>query len=93
METNGIRVDVILVDAEKDKKLSKLKQYILALVKGLQTNPPAMIKKIAGLVSVSLVLLIFNINHNQYVIWNTIYFFSIACMILFTFVIFKDFNG
>lgn len=43
---------MILVDAEKDKKLSMLKQYIVALVKGLNTNPPAMIKKIAGLVSV-----------------------------------------
>ncbi|KAH6833516.1 Mitogen activated protein kinase kinase like protein [Perilla frutescens var. hirtella] len=51
LETNGLKVDVILVDAEKDKKLSRLKQYIVALVKGLNTNPAAMIKKIAGLVS------------------------------------------
>ncbi|XP_057792364.1 serine/threonine-protein kinase EDR1-like isoform X2 [Salvia miltiorrhiza] len=51
LETNGFKVDIILVDAEKDKKLSKLKQYIVALVKGLHANPPAMIKKIAGLVS------------------------------------------
>ncbi|KAG2712537.1 hypothetical protein I3843_04G122700 [Carya illinoinensis] len=36
---------------EKDKKLSMLKQLIAALVKGLSSNPHAMIKKIAGLVS------------------------------------------
>lgn len=48
-----MKVDVIFVDAEKDRKLSMLKQYIEALVKGLNTNPAAMIKKIAGLVSVS----------------------------------------
>lgn len=53
LDTNGLKVDAILVDSEKDKKLSMLKQYIVALVKGLNTNPPAMIKKIAGLVSVS----------------------------------------
>ncbi|KAK6917914.1 hypothetical protein RJ641_016336, partial [Dillenia turbinata] len=47
----GFRADVILVDAEKDKKLSMLKQLIVALVKGLHSNPAAMIKKIAGLVS------------------------------------------
>ncbi|KAJ0053237.1 hypothetical protein Pint_02419 [Pistacia integerrima] len=47
----GYKADIILVDAEKDKKLSMLKQLILALVKGLNSNPAAMIKKIAGLVS------------------------------------------
>ncbi|XP_028807674.1 probable serine/threonine-protein kinase SIS8 isoform X1 [Neltuma alba] len=47
----GLKADVILVDAEKDKKLSMLKQLIVALVKGLSSNPPVMIKKIAGLVS------------------------------------------
>ncbi|XP_022750799.1 serine/threonine-protein kinase EDR1-like isoform X2 [Durio zibethinus] len=47
----GYRADIILVDAEKDKKLSMLKQLIMALVKGLNSNPAAMIKKIAGLVS------------------------------------------
>ncbi|XP_021273876.1 serine/threonine-protein kinase EDR1-like isoform X5 [Herrania umbratica] len=47
----GYRADIILVDFEKDKKLSMLKQLIAALVKGLNSNPPAMIKKIAGLVS------------------------------------------
>ncbi|XVF58590.1 hypothetical protein PTKIN_Ptkin07bG0078400 [Pterospermum kingtungense] len=47
----GYRADIILVDAEKDKKLSMLKQLIVALVKGLNSNPAAMIKKIAGLVS------------------------------------------
>ncbi|KAA8526288.1 hypothetical protein F0562_008509 [Nyssa sinensis] len=47
----GFRADIIVVDTEKDKKLSMLKQLILALVKGLNSNPAAMIKKIAGLVS------------------------------------------
>ncbi|KAL5797393.1 hypothetical protein ACOSQ2_002213 [Xanthoceras sorbifolium] len=47
----GFKADIILVDAEKDKKLSMLKQLIVALVKGLSSNPAAMIKKIAGLVS------------------------------------------
>lgn len=48
----GLKADIILVDAEKDKKLSKLKQLIVALVKGLHSNPALMIKKIAVLVSV-----------------------------------------
>ncbi|KAK9128471.1 hypothetical protein Syun_017268 [Stephania yunnanensis] len=48
---DGPRADVILVDAEKDKKLCMLKQLITALVKGLNSNPASMIKKIAGLVS------------------------------------------
>ncbi|XP_061369297.1 probable serine/threonine-protein kinase SIS8 isoform X3 [Gastrolobium bilobum] len=47
----GFRADIIVVDAEKDRKLSMLKQLIVALVKGLNSNPAAMIKKIAGLVS------------------------------------------
>ncbi|XP_047167334.1 serine/threonine-protein kinase EDR1-like [Vigna umbellata] len=47
----GFKTDVILVDSEKDKKLSMLKQLIVALVKGLNSNPAAIIKKIAGLVS------------------------------------------
>ncbi|KAK8673657.1 hypothetical protein V6N13_111976 [Hibiscus sabdariffa] len=47
----GYRADIILVDAEKDKKLSMLKQFIVALVKGLNSNPAAAIKKIAGLVA------------------------------------------
>lgn len=46
----GLRADVILVDFEKDKKLSMLKQLIVALVKGLSSNPASMIKKVAGLV-------------------------------------------
>ncbi|CAL0303843.1 unnamed protein product [Lupinus luteus] len=47
----GFRADIILVDAEKDRKLSMLKQLIVTLVKGLSSNPAAMIKKIAGLVA------------------------------------------
>jgi len=48
----GFKADVILVDSEKDKKLSMLKQLIVALVKGLNSNPAAIIKKIAGLVCI-----------------------------------------
>ncbi|EXC00241.1 Serine/threonine-protein kinase [Morus notabilis] len=47
----GFKADIILVDAAKDKKLSMLRQLIVALVKGLNSNPAAVIKKIAGLVS------------------------------------------
>ncbi|GAU15587.1 hypothetical protein TSUD_108460 [Trifolium subterraneum] len=47
----GYRADIILVDLEKDKKLSMLKQLIVILVKGLNSNPAAIVKKIAGLVS------------------------------------------
>ncbi|KAM1462839.1 hypothetical protein ACFX15_046113 [Malus domestica] len=51
LEAEGLRADVILVDTAKDKKLSMLKQLIVALVKGLNSYPAEMIKKIAGLVS------------------------------------------
>ncbi|KAH6836431.1 Mitogen activated protein kinase kinase like protein [Perilla frutescens var. hirtella] len=51
LEHEGLRADIILVDAEKDRKLSMLKQLIVALVKGLNSNTAAVIKKIAGLVS------------------------------------------
>ncbi|KAG8659892.1 probable serine/threonine-protein kinase SIS8 isoform X2 [Manihot esculenta] len=51
LDGEGIKADIIFVDAKKDKKLSMLKQLIGALVKGLNSNPAAMIKKIAGLVS------------------------------------------
>lgn len=51
LEFEGFKADIILVDAEKDKKLFMLKQLIVALVKGLRSNPAAMIKKIATLVS------------------------------------------
>lgn len=47
----GLKADIILVDAEKDKKLSMLKQLSAVLVKGLNSNPALLIKKIAGLVS------------------------------------------
>ncbi|PHU04034.1 hypothetical protein BC332_24856 [Capsicum chinense] len=51
LELEGLGADVILVDAKKDKKLSMLKQLIVTLVKGLNSNPAAMIKKMAGLVA------------------------------------------
>ncbi|GMG98523.1 hypothetical protein Nepgr_000363 [Nepenthes gracilis] len=51
LEAEGFRADIIVVDAQKDKKLSKLKQLIAALVKGLHSNPAVMIKKIAALVA------------------------------------------
>ncbi|KAA8515107.1 hypothetical protein F0562_018106 [Nyssa sinensis] len=51
LDSEGLRADVILVDADKDKKLSMLKQLTVTLVRGLNSNPAAVIKKIAGLVS------------------------------------------
>lgn len=50
--SEGYRADIILVDFKKDKKLSMLKQLALTLGKGMNSNPAAMIKKIAGLVRV-----------------------------------------
>lgn len=47
----GFKAEIILVDIERDKKLSALKQLCTALVKGLNSNPPAVIKKVASLVS------------------------------------------
>ncbi|XP_062218720.1 serine/threonine-protein kinase EDR1-like isoform X2 [Phragmites australis] len=47
----GFKAEIILVDLERDKKLSALKQLCTALVKGLNSNPAAVIKKVAGLVS------------------------------------------
>jgi hypothetical protein len=47
----GFKAEIILVDLERDKKLSALKQLCTALAKGLNSNPAAMIKKVAGLVS------------------------------------------
>lgn len=49
---DGFKADIILVDSEKDKKLSMLKQLIVALARGLNSNPAAIIKKIAGLVCI-----------------------------------------
>ncbi|KAH7657793.1 Non-specific serine/threonine protein kinase protein [Dioscorea alata] len=46
----GLRADIILVDADKDKKLTMVKQLSAALVKGA-TNRASLIKKIAGLVA------------------------------------------
>ncbi|KAL4573303.1 hypothetical protein LXL04_020103 [Taraxacum kok-saghyz] len=51
LELEGVKADIILVDSQKDKKLSMLKQLISTLVRGLNSNPAAIIKKIAGLVS------------------------------------------
>uniref|UniRef100_K3YR33 EDR1/CTR1/ARMC3-like peptidase-like domain-containing protein n=1 Tax=Setaria italica TaxID=4555 RepID=K3YR33_SETIT len=47
----GFKAEIILVDIERDKKISALKQLCTALVKGLNSNPAAIIKKVAGLVS------------------------------------------
>ncbi|KAM7525012.1 hypothetical protein LguiA_014914 [Lonicera macranthoides] len=51
LDSEGLGLDVVVVDMHKDKKLSMLKQLTLTLVKGLNSNPAAVIKKIAGLVS------------------------------------------
>jgi hypothetical protein len=48
-----VRADAVLVDAEKDKRVAKLKQFTIALVKGLTSNPASMIKKIAEVVRYS----------------------------------------
>ncbi|GJN19429.1 hypothetical protein PR202_gb06707 [Eleusine coracana subsp. coracana] len=45
----GFKAEIILVDLERDKKVSAIKQLCTALVKGLHSNPAAMIKKVAGL--------------------------------------------
>jgi Ethylene-responsive protein kinase Le-CTR1 len=47
----GFKGEIILVDMEKDKRLSMLKQLSLALVKGLSSNAASLIKKLAVLVS------------------------------------------
>lgn len=52
MGAEGFKADVILVDTKKDKKLFMLKQLIVALVKGMNSNPAAVIKKTAGLVRI-----------------------------------------
>ena len=55
-----LRADIILVDAEKDKKLTMLKHLSAALVKGANSNPASLIKKLAGLVYIyALYLFIF----------------------------------
>lgn len=50
LEADGLKVDIIIVDVERDKKLFMLKQLSGALVKGLNSSPALVIKKIAGLV-------------------------------------------
>lgn len=49
LEADGLKADIIVVDAERDKKLFMWKQLSGALVKGLK-SPALVIKKIAGLV-------------------------------------------
>ncbi|KAG8385437.1 hypothetical protein BUALT_Bualt03G0045200 [Buddleja alternifolia] len=49
LDVEGLRPNVILVDTRKDKKLAMLKQLANTLVKGMNSNPASMIKKIAGL--------------------------------------------
>lgn len=50
LAAEGFKADAIIVDAEKDKRLAKLKQFTVASVKGLSSNPASMIKKIADVV-------------------------------------------
>ncbi|XP_071697237.1 serine/threonine-protein kinase EDR1-like [Rutidosis leptorrhynchoides] len=49
-ESEGYKLNVIVVDMHKDKKVSMLQQLALTLAKGLNSNPVALIKKIGGLV-------------------------------------------
>lgn len=76
LEAEGYRNDVILVETEKDKKLSMLKQLILTLVKGLSSNPAAIIKKIAGLVR-RVLIVIFLAIANKYPLFKIFNCFSI----------------
>ena len=67
MGEEGVRIEGILVDFQKDKKLAMLKQLITTLVSG--SNPASVIKKIAGTVEnlcnrSSLFLLHFRIYFN-----------------------------
>lgn len=50
LESEGYKLNVIVVDVHKDKKVSMLQQLALTLAKGLTSNPAAVIKKIGGLV-------------------------------------------
>ncbi|GJM93602.1 hypothetical protein PR202_ga10169 [Eleusine coracana subsp. coracana] len=50
LEADGLKADIIIVDTERDKKVFMLKQLSGALVKGLNSSPALVIKKIAGLV-------------------------------------------
>lgn len=50
LDIEGLRPNVIVVDARKDKKLFMLKQLAATLAKGLHSSPAAMVKKISGLV-------------------------------------------
>uniref|UniRef100_A0A7N0TZQ8 non-specific serine/threonine protein kinase n=1 Tax=Kalanchoe fedtschenkoi TaxID=63787 RepID=A0A7N0TZQ8_KALFE len=51
LEDEDVKPDIILVDTNKDKKLLMLKELAVALVRGLKSNPSAIIRKIARLVS------------------------------------------
>ncbi|KVH89488.1 Armadillo repeat-containing protein 3 and Serine/threonine-protein kinase CTR1 [Cynara cardunculus var. scolymus] len=50
LESDGFKLNVIVVDMHKDKKVSMLQQLALTLAKGLTSNPAAVIKKLGGLV-------------------------------------------
>ncbi|KAI3824492.1 hypothetical protein L1987_05952 [Smallanthus sonchifolius] len=50
LESEGFMLNVIVVDMQKDKKVSMLQQLALTLARGLTSNPAAVIKKIGGLV-------------------------------------------
>jgi hypothetical protein len=78
----GFRADVIVVDAKKDRKLSMLKQLIVTLVKGLNANLAAIIKKIAVLVCTSIVSnfvdLVYRVTISSYIIIVIQYDFSMC---------------
>nr|GFB82116.1 MAP kinase kinase kinase-like protein [Tanacetum cinerariifolium] len=50
LELDGFKLNVIVVDMHKDKKVTMLQQLALTLAKGLTSNPVAVIKKLGGLV-------------------------------------------
>lgn len=51
MGPEAVRADAILVDSDRDIKLAKLKEFTVAAVKGLSSNPAVVIRKIAEVVS------------------------------------------
>ncbi|KZV57537.1 hypothetical protein F511_02997 [Dorcoceras hygrometricum] len=50
LDIEGLRPHVIIVDSRRDKKLFMLKQLAATLLKGLNSSPAAIVKKISGLV-------------------------------------------
>ncbi|KAL4563307.1 hypothetical protein LXL04_027347 [Taraxacum kok-saghyz] len=72
LESEGFKLNVIVVDMQKDKKVSMLQQLALTLAKGLTSNPAAVIKKIGGLVCDFYKLPNVELNHAKSA-WEEVY--------------------